>query len=271
MDIADIRNHLYDRAERHWLTSLLLGLGVQVVFASTTVIQNATFTITTSTILFFIPIATRWIQEKSKNDTLKALRCRLAILYSDAFNESIPTEVLREINSWAGMTKLSKAPFKKPYYDSKLTPGPNRLADIVSESAFWTYNLANDMRWLMSFYTGIYLVSALTLVYFLFQINLGAGILVIAAKIVIAMVSFVFTSEALMLIIQYNELYLEAKRIYGDTAKLALKKRLKVSEIMQIVEGYNILLISSPTLPSRLYKFKQNSLNKAYKAIMSNK
>jgi hypothetical protein len=270
MNFADIRNHLYDQAEKYWWASLLLGLAVQVISSGSTIIQNSSFTIVASTILFFVPIVARWLQEKSKNDTSKALKCRLAILYSDAFGEEIPDDISREIKSWVGEVKLSKAPFRRPYYDSKLPFGANRLADIVSESAFWTYKLAEDMRSIMSLYTGIYLISALTLTYSLFQINLGTGILISAARIVIAMISLVFTSEAIILITQYNELYTEAKRIYSLTAKMVSEKKLKITEIMQIVESYNILLISSPPIPGRLYRFRQISLNKAYKKVISN-
>jgi len=270
MNFADIRNHLYSKAEKYWWASLLLGLGVQVASIVSTVIQSALFTIVTSTILFFIPILARWFQEISKDDTLKALKCRLAILYSDAFGKDIPFEIAREIKSWVEENKLSKAPFKRPYYDSKFSHGPNRLADIVAESAFWTYKLASDMRLIMSLYTGIYLVSALTVMYFLFQINLGTGAMVSAAKLITALISLVFTSEAILLIKQYNELYSEARRVYTVTEKMASTSGLDVSEIMQIVEGYNILLISSPPIPGRLYRIKQDSLNKAYKKVIKN-
>ena len=270
MNFADIRNHLYDSAEKYWWLSLLLGFAVQVASIISTVIQNAIFTVVASTILFFLPILARWFQEKSKDDTVKALKCRLAILYSDGFGENIPADISREIKSWVGPAKLNKAPFKRPYYDSKLAVGPNRLADVVSESAFWTYNLAGNMRLAMSLYTGAYLVSALTIMYFLLQINLGTGVLIGVAKLVIALISLVFTSEAVLLIKQYNELYSEAKRVYAVTGKMVSASNLKVSEIMQIVEGYSILLISSPPIPGKLYKLRQNFLNKAYKKVIKN-
>ena len=270
MNFADIRNHLYGKAEEAWWWSLLLGFAVQIVSSISSVVKDATFTIIASTVLFFLPVVTRWLQENSKDNSLKAIKCRLAILYSDAFGKNIPQDVSREIKSWVDETKLSKAPFKRPYYDSKVKPGPSRLADIVSESAFWTYKLAGDMRLIMSLYTGIYLLTALTLIYFLFQINLGAGALIGAANVVVTMISLVFTSEAVILITQYNELYAEAKRIYSITAKMVLDEELKIPEAMQIVEGYNILLISSPPIPNCLYKLRQDSLNKAYKKVISN-
>lgn len=250
--------------------SLLLGLTVQIASIASTIIQSGMFTVITSTILFFVPIVARWFQEKSRDDTLRALKCRLAILYSDAFGENIPSDISREIKSWIDETKLNRAPFKRPYYDSKLPAGPNRLADIVSESAFWTYNLADNMRLIMFLYTGVYLLSALTVMYFLFQINLGSGVLIGVAKLVIALISLVFTSEAILLIKQYNELYSESKQVYVVTGKMISTSYLKISEIMQIVEGYNMLLISSPPIPGKIYRLRQNSLNKAYKKVIKN-
>lgn len=270
MNFADIRNHLYDKAEKTWWWSLLLGFSVQIFTVASTTVKDASFTVITSTILFFLPIVARWLQENSKDDTLKAIKCRLAILYSDAFEEDIPSDISREIKSWVDAGKLSKAPFKRPYYDSNLKAGPNRLADIVSESAFWTYRLSSDMGLIMFLYSGLYILSALTLIYFLFQINLGVGILINVAKLVVAMISLVFTSEAILLIKQYNELYSEAKQVYKITSKMVSDKKLKVAEIMQIVESYNILLISSPPIPAYLYRIKQDSLNKAYKRTLRN-
>lgn len=270
MNFADIRNHLYDRAEKYWWASLLLGLMVQTASIFSSMIQNAVFTVIASTVLFFVPIVARWFQEKSRDDSLRALKCRLAILYSDAFGENIPSDISREIKSWVDEAKLSKAPFKRPYYDSKLSSGPNRLADIVSESAFWTYNLAENMRLIMFLYTGAYLLSALIVMYFLFQINLGTGVLIGLAKLVIALISLVFTSEAILLIKQYNELYSESKQVYKVTGKMISTSDLKTSEIMQIVEVYNILLISSPPIPGMIYKFRQESLNRAYKKVIKN-
>lgn len=270
MNFSDIRNHLYDTAEKYWWRSLLLGLAVQIASTISIVIQNAAFTVGTSTILFFVPILARWFQEKSKDDTSKALKCRLAILYSDAFGGNIPSDISREIKSWVDESKLSKAPFKRPYYDSKLPVGPKRLADIVSESAFWTYNLAGDMRLMISLYTGLYLLSAFTVIFFLFQINLGVGVLIGIAKLIVILISLVFTSEAILLIKQYNELYSEAKSIYVITERMVSASNLKTSEVMQTVEGYNLLLVSSPPIPGRLYKVRQSSLNKAYKKVIKN-
>jgi len=268
MNFSDIRNNLYEKAEKYWYVSLFVGLGVQIVSIISTVSQNRLLTITASTILFFAPIIGRWFQEKFKDNTLRAIKCRLAILYSDASGKDIPFDIAREIKSWVSEEKLSKAPFRKPYYDSKLPYGSNRLADIITESAFWTYKLADDMRSIMFLYTGVYLISALTAIYFIFQINMDPKILIDAAKLITTFISIIFTSEAILLIKQYNELYSEARRIYTITAGMVSISNLDMSEIMQIVEEYNILLLSSPPIPGYLYKIRQKNLNKAYKKVI---
>ncbi len=270
MNFSDIRNRLYDEAERYWWLSLLLGFVVQLLAIASTVIKDQLFTVVTGVILFILPVAARWAQEKSQDDKSKGHKCRIAILYSDAFGKDIPSDIAREIRSWVESEKLSRAPFKRPYYDSKLAPSPRRLADIVSESAFWTYNLAKNMATFMGIYTGVYLISALTALYFLLQINLGTGVLIDSAKVIVLLISLVFTSEALLLIKQYDDLCAQAKHIYLVTAKLAYDKSLSTMDIMQIVEGYNILLVSSPPLPGLVYKIKQGSLNKAYKQAINN-
>ena len=178
MDFSDIRNYLYNRAEKYWWTSLLLGLGVQFISVISTITKNPAFTIISSVLLIFVPIIARWFQEISKDDTFRALKCRLAILYSDAFGSEIPLDISREIKCWIKEKKLSKAPFRRPYYDSELDHGSNRLADIVSESAFWTYNLARDMRAVMFIYSGIYFILSMLVLYFLFQTNLQPEIVV---------------------------------------------------------------------------------------------
>ena len=73
-----------------------------------------------------------------------------------------------------------------------------------------------------------------------------------------------------MLIKQYNELYCEAKQVFVTTAKLLKMKKVSISEVMQIVENYNLLLASSPPIPGFLYKSRQTSLNQAYKKVLKN-
>lgn len=270
MDFSDIRNYLYNRAEKYWWASLLLGLSVQFVSVISTLAKNPVFTIISSVLLIFVPIIARWFQEVSKDDSFRALKCRLAILYSDAFGNEIPSDISREIKCWIKDKKLSKAPFKRPYYDSKLDYGPNRLADIVSESAFWTYNLARDMRAIMFVYSGVYLLISMLVLYFLFQTNLQLGMIVNLTKVIFSFISLVFTSEAILLIKQYNELYCEAKQLFFTTAKLSKIKKVSSSEVMQTVENYNLILASSPPIPGFLYKSRQNSLNQAYKKVLKN-
>lgn len=268
MNFSDIRNHLYDSAEKYWWFGLLLGLSVPLIslFSSFSADQNSIAIL--GVLLFFLPIVGRWCQELSKDEALKGLKCRLAILYSDAFGNGIPSDISREIRSWVKKNKLNKAPFKRPYYDSKLPVGPNRLADIVSESAFWTYNLALDIRGIMFVYAGIYLILVISLMYFFIQSNLKPDFIISVMKSLIIFASVIFTSEIILLIKQYNELYIDAKQTFTITTRMKDVKKLSTLEIMQIVERYNILLVSSPPIPSILYRFRQDFLNQAYKRII---
>ncbi len=268
MNFSDIRNHLYNETEKNWRIAILLGLSAQIVSISSTFIQNSGIVALLNFFLFLTPVAAQWFREKSKDLSQRALTCRLAIVYSDSFGREIPPTISKEISSWVHEKKLDKAPFKKPYFDSKLSPGTLRLADVVSESAFWTYNLARDMTRIMVIYTGIYVLFAISSLYFLLQVGLSSDIIVNAAKVVVIFTSLVFTGEALLLIKQYNELYQEARQTFEITAKMALRKKLPVEEIMQVVEKYDLSLVSSPPIPSRLYLMRRPYLNKAYKKVL---
>lgn len=270
MNFSDIRNHLYDKAEKFWWVSLLIGLFVQITAGFTIFIKNNILIIFSEIILLCLPILARWFQEISKDNTLKAMKCRLSILYSDSFGKVIPSDISKEIKSWVGLEKINVAPFEKPYYDSKLPSGPNRLADITSESAFWTFNLANNMRILMAIYVFLYVSISIFFLYFLLQSKIEGSILMNISKTIIILISVIFTSETILLIKQYNELYSESKKYFHILDKMSNETDIKVTEIMQTVEGYNLLLISSPPLPSFLYKIKQANLNKAYKELIDN-
>lgn len=270
INFSDIRNHLYDKAEKYWWGSLLLGFAVQIIAGFSTFTKNSTLIVISEIILFGLPILARWLQEVSKDSTSRAMKCRLAILYSDGLGDHIPSSISKEIKSWAKPEEVAEAPFEKPYYDSKLPTGPNRLADIVAESAFWTYNLADKMRCLMSIYLLVYMFVAIGFLYFLFQTGLNSAVLMGVSRIIVILISLVFSSEAILLVKQFNELYSETKIYFGILEKLSEKDNVSSSEVMQVIEGYNLLLISSPPIPSLLYRANQTFLNKAYKDLLDN-
>ena len=213
----------------------------------------------------FIPMIGRWLQEISNDKASCALKCRLAILYSDAFGKDIPAQISRDIRAMVNGEKVKEAPFIKPYYDSKLPYGPKRLAEIVSESAFWTYNLAQKMVVLMSVYTGCYFLLGLILAYFIVQMNIEPTLLLMISKSFIVYISFIFASESTILIKKYNELWHKSEQIYKETERLSRFKKPSTIKVMQIVEEYNLLLINSPPIPSFIYNLNKETLNDAYK------
>lgn len=265
MNFSDIRNHLYNEAEKYWLSSMLIGFLVQVVAILALIINNHYFLVIAGAVTLFIPIVGKWLQEISNDKANSALKCRLAILYSDAFGEDIPAQISRDICAMVSGEKVKGAPFIKPYYDSKIPHGTKRLAGIVSESAFWTYNLAKKMVVLIGIYTGCYFLLGLILAYFIVQMNIESALLLVIFKSFIAYISFVLGSESIILIKKYNELWHKSEQTYKETDRFSRRKKLSTVKIMQIVEEYNLLLINSPPIPSFIYKISKRTLNDAYK------
>jgi len=267
-DLADIRNYLYEEAEKLWRWSLYVSASVQVLSLIAAFTNSSWFLVIVGLLALTAPISITWLREQANQRTQKADKCRRLILYADGLGERIQQEELANVFSWVNV-KPKPAPFISPYYDSNFPVGTNRLADITSESAFFTKAIAEKVK----FYLQIFLfISSLLIIIILYlAATTGkAGIIINTSKVTTSIISFLLAGDIFILMARYSELSAVAKETFLLCSKLKGRQDLKVSEVMQTTEDYHITLIQSPPIPFIFYQKYQKSLNDAYKKSQQN-
>ncbi|MEI1373671.1 hypothetical protein PQG02_14875 [Nostoc sp. UHCC 0926] len=263
-DIPDIRNYLYDETEKLWWWSIYFTLGAQLSSLIAVLINNAWVLAITGFFALVTPIGVVWLREWANTLTQQADKCRRLILYADGLGEAIPKEDLATIRSWKTGNQLKAAPFTRPYYASKLATGSNRLVDIIAESAYFTCHLAGKAAVSLQIICAFSALVLLSILYFSISLPNSAGIVIIAAKSAISAISFFLAGDVFLLWKKYLDLKVQANETFKMCAVLRDEPQLSLSQAMQTVEDYHLILIQSPPIPFKLYIKYRNILNDAY-------
>lgn len=203
-DLPDIRNHLYDEAERLWWWSLYLTLGAQLSSLIAVLVNDTWVLVIAGFLALVAPIGVVWLREWASTLTQQADKCRRLILYADGLGEEIPKEELATIRSWTTEIQLKAAPFTRPYYASKLPSCSNRLVDIIAESAYFTCHLAGKATGYLQIICAISTLVLVSILYFSISVPNSASIVIIAAKSAISAISFFLAGDVFLLWKKYS-------------------------------------------------------------------
>lgn len=264
-DLPDIRNYLYDEAEKLWWWSLYLTLGAQLSSLIAVVINNAWILAIAGFFALITPIGAVWLREWASALTQQADKCRRLVLYADGLGETIPKEDLATIRSWATGNQLKAAPFTRPYYASKLPVGSNRLVDIIAESAYFTCHLAVKAASYLQIICAISVLVLLSILYFSVSVPNSTSVLIIVAKSAISAIAFFLAGDIFLLWKKYLDLRVQASETFKVCAILRDDPQLSISQAIQTAEDYHLALVQSPPIPFKLYIKFRDLLNDAYR------
>jgi len=264
-DLPDIRNCLYDEAEKLWWWSLYLTVGAQMSSLLAVVINNAWGLAFVGLFALVTPIVSVWLREWASTLTQQADKCRRLILYADGLGESIPKEDLATIRSWAIGSQLKAAPFTRPYYSSKLASGSNKLVDIIAESAFFTGHLAGKAAGYLQVICAISALILFSILYLSISVPNSLSIVIIVARSAISAIVFFLAGDIFLLWKKYLDLKAQANETFKVCAVLRDEVQLSNSQAIQTAEDYHLILIQSPPIPFRLYRKYCGLLNDAYR------
>lgn len=267
--LLDIRNYLYGKAENLWWTSIWVAIGTQFLSLLSLWTDNRPFITIIGFTAVASPIVIAWLREQASDISNKAGKCRRLVLYADGLGQKIPKHVIASVRARCIGNFLKEAPFIPPYYSSSLEAGPNRLADIVAESAFFTYQLVERVNARLKLFLGLSILMVFGILYAgdLFVVNnwKQENLLSTVAKSAALVVAFLISGDFLLLIKKYNDLSSTAKETFDECVKMREDQSLKEKDILQIVEDYNIALVQNPPTPSRFYRKYNDELNKIYR------
>ncbi len=269
-DLIDIMQFLYKKAERLWWITFILAISTPLFSLFAVWYNKATFLVIIASIATITPIAISWIRHYSAAIYAKADKCRRLVLYADGLGREIASEELASIRAWVIGKHLKNAEFVPPYYLSNKRVGPNRLADIISESAFFTSQLSGKV---VFFLWIVLLTSLLIVIGLLLSSNLFVSteevlqrnIISTISKAAAIVVAFLISGDFTLLIKKYADLQSVAESTFNQCVKLRNDSTLSNSQIFFVVEDYNVVLVQSPPIPSIVYNKYKDELNKVYR------
>lgn len=264
--LSELRNHLYQLAEARWLWSLYLAVFALVVSVSAAFSQHLWVGVTAGLVGAVLPVVVAWLRETASSELLQGDKCRRLILYADGLGHEIPPSQLLDVRAWGLGVSLGPAPFTPPYYASKLPIGPRRLADILTESAFFTCALAGKVSfalWII-FGVGITAAACALLVSDFAKIGASDSILAISKSIGL-FVAFLISGDAALLAKKYGDLERAAHLAFDRCSRLRDEATPSTEDVRAVAEDYGIALLQCPPIPSRLYLRYRDSLNDLYR------
>lgn len=269
-DLSYIRDHLYYKSEKLWWLTFSMALGIQIFSLIAIWINHTVLLSIVGLIALTIPIAIAWIREQAGGISGKADKCRRLILYSDGLGEPISKEDLAILRTWAIGDRTRKPSFIPPYYASMLPPGPNRLADIMTESAFFTEYLADKVVTRLSIVLGLSAIIVIVMLYasatiFTDQKSI-TNIMAPIAKSAASVIALLISGDIALLDKKYHALRGAACNAVSRCARMRNDSGATVQEVLQAVEDYNVILAKSPPIPRYMYEKYKQELNNAYRA-----
>ncbi len=265
-DLPNVRNHLYKRAELWWTYSLAVST-ITLGSAFVAVWIDGPVSLSFAGIFALAaPISIAWMREAASLNLLRGDKCRRLILYADALGDEIKPEDRAQIRAWTIKTPLKEAPFVRPYYSSAMAPGPNRLADIVAESAFFTEHLSGKLAAWLWLAFGLSVAAVCIILYVVgMQWTSSDRVALLVAKSAAVLVSFLLAGDFLLIAKKYSDLRIEAQQAFVRCSLVRNESGVGVNEIRTIAEDYNIAVLQAPPIPAWLYLIYRDDLNRIYR------
>jgi hypothetical protein len=178
-----------------------------------------------------------------------------------------PSELSKaEIVSRVGTVPTPGRIFVGSYFASEKAPGVPRFLDDLSESAFWTCEVAQSAARVL---LALLLLGSVVSVFSLLGV-LNAGLpvtkLKIGAEVFVVTLAFVVTGELLLLSLDYFALSQKARRVMTSAFTLLESNVVERDAAILLFGEYNCALSATPALPTFLYGLLQTKLNAAWSA-----
>jgi hypothetical protein len=265
-DLSDIRNHLYQSAESWWNRSLCVS-GITLFLTVTACWDTAPVLIMVAGAVSIVaPILIIWMREIASENQLRGDKCRRLILFADGMGADIPADEVAQIRGWGLGYELQDAQFVHPYYSSAKSPGPQRLADIIGESAFFTYHLTSKLSaWLWTVFLSTLILSGFIL--YLSDLMQGSspGSFVPVAKSVAVIIAFLIAGDFLLIAKKFTDLKNNSYETLTRCVSLRAAHEVNSDEVRTVAEDYSISLLQAPPIPGKLYLHYRDELNEIYR------
>jgi len=158
---------------------------------------------------------------------------------------------------------------EEDHFASREAPGYKRLVEMIEESSYWTCYLQNVSSKAM--------LITLSLFFVVFVLVSGAAIasldsenLISLSRVMIALMLFVISSDALGLLLSYRSAALSIDEIFKRVETIAAKGFLQ-SDTLLLMSDYNAAIERAPAILPGVYKLSRSKLNKKWRIYMNEK
>ena len=264
-NLSDIRNQLYNKAEKYWWLSLSVSLGIPLLTLATLILKTSNIQIYIGFAAIISPVGLFWLRNIAEENSTKADKCRRVILYADGLNHPITHEDQMKIRACTLKSDIRPAEYEKPYYESNYEPGPKRLVEITKQSAFFTSMLAKEVSETLTKILIFFGIVILAIIYLGLPMLEDTKKLSLIAKSATIIISTLYAGDLIWLKNKFADLHNESEAIISQSIPLLQKKELTESEAFRLVEDYHITINLKPPIPNRVYKKHVERLNKIYR------
>ena len=204
------------------------------------------------------------VRAASHGSAAESIRHRL--LLCDGFGTTLPHLQSANVLATAGDLANDEPPPLGLYYHSERPPGPERLAELLAESAFYTKHNADWLWRKLALITGIVLVSCLGLL--LFAVYLASpATMQRTATVFIAAMLFWAAGDITALTLTFYSLAAASQQTLTDCEHFLerppLKKERERTALLYATD-YAVALAKTPPIPSRVYKKHQARLDQSW-------
>lgn len=215
--------------------------------------------------VLIMPILVFVFKEKSLSHQENAENIRRSLMIWDGLEIKPSHLELAQVKAGLGILDKSEPAFIGPYYDSVLSKGAHRLADIITESAFFTKNLSGSLATILLIISATIFVLSFFTLYLLIFSNLSREIDELIAKSIAVLMIYFVSGDTASLWRRYSCLFSSCGQIERKSDALRRSERITVEEVMKVMDDYNCAVIQTPPIPGIIYELNKNRLNEAWK------
>lgn len=224
-----------------------------------------------------VPVLTLWLKEVAGFHYGLGERIRRLLIIHDGLGRPPSAkEVLEICADCTSVPSLDPRPLGK-YYDSPLPEGPQRMAHIIEESAFYTRKLASVASLYCAVFAAAGILATITLIWYELQMMLptvphpaGAGVTgEKLARLLSAFLVFFAAGTFASLWRSYKSLAEAARKTFDKCDSLRQDASVDQLDVLVAVGSYDSALAKAPPLPRFIYWLYRTRLHRAWTEHMS--
>ncbi len=259
----------FSKSKKWYHRSILINFAMLVLSAILILWSAGKLAVILGIGLFILLILLFIFREFSLEYQDRAESTRRSLILADALGHRPSDIELAQLKIDLGKIDRSEPLFDKHYYDSKMAVGPRRLIDILSESAFFTYNLTKRTTWIFGVMIFVRIIILFGVLYALINLGVEQETAVVVAKWAALVTVFLVSGDFAYLCRRYYCLSVASKEILNKSDALMRNESISIEDAMKLADDYNCAVIQSAPIPGVIYKNMLKSLNEAWRKRQS--